>query len=86
MASTLTRKEMEQVLAEGGAVLYKNVIITDPKQLPSEADLAEGDAARTEAARQSLLEQQKMIDEQLAKLGPASSEESDKGGKKGEGK
>lgn len=47
--ATLTRKQMEQVLAQGGSVLYNGQVITQADALPTDADLAAGDPTREQA-------------------------------------
>lgn len=64
----LTRKEMERVLAEGGSVLYKGAIITNAAELPSVADIAQGDPAQEAAAKSDLEKQVKDLQAQLATL------------------
>lgn len=53
----MTRAEMEAVIARGGSVSYKGLIITRVANLPTEADLAEGDSTRSAAVVQSLDQQ-----------------------------
>jgi DNA uptake protein ComE-like DNA-binding protein len=50
----LTRKEMEAAIAIGGSVLYKGQMLWQAGQLPTEADLAEGDAAQSAVVASSL--------------------------------
>ena len=57
----LTHEGMLSVLRAGGSVILNGSIITDPRNLPSEAQLAKGNAAKEAQARQNL-------DAQIARL------------------
>jgi hypothetical protein len=57
----LTRAGMEHVLRSGGTVLLDGELLESAADLPSEADLAKGDAQRTAQVRQA-------IDNQIATL------------------
>lgn len=58
---TLTRQDMEAVIKGGGSVLYKGQTLWQLSQLPTDADLAEGDPAAESAAAAAL-------DQQIAHL------------------
>ena len=64
----LTRHGMEQALKAGGSVLHGERIITNAKDLPSEAELASGDIAAEDAARASIAERQAALDRESAIL------------------
>lgn len=57
----LTRAQMEQAIQDGGSVVVNGQILSRIDDLPSEADLAQGDAAKEQAARAAL-------DQQIARL------------------
>jgi hypothetical protein len=59
---------MEQAIAKGGSVLHGGRTITSFKDLPSEAELSQGNEAAEEAARASLAERQAQIDREKAIL------------------
>lgn len=63
--ATLTRGQMEQAIREGGSVLYGGQVITRIDHLPSEAELAKGDADKEAAAASDL---QALIDALQAQL------------------
>jgi hypothetical protein len=65
----LTRNGALQVIRGGGSVIIGGKQIDREQDLPDEADFAGDDEAAQEAARQRLVEQQKLIDAQLNKLG-----------------
>ena len=71
---TLTREQMERAIDEGGSVLYQGRILTSKEQLPSEAELAKGDANREEAARRELQAQIARLSAELSLLQPAAPE------------
>jgi hypothetical protein len=64
----LTRDEMAAVIAGGGSVLYEGRTIWRAQDLPSEADLAQGDPEKEAAASASLQEQIAQLQADLAKL------------------
>jgi hypothetical protein len=64
----MNRKEMEQVIAEGGSVLYEGRIITKAKDLPDAADLAIAGAEDPDATAESLDAQIKALQEKKAAL------------------
>lgn len=66
--ATLTRQEMEQVITGGGSVLHEGRIHDRIDTLPDEADLAQGDEARTNAARDAIDSQIASLTAQRAKL------------------
>jgi len=66
--ATLTRKEMEQVITDGGSVLHEGVLHTHVQTLPDEADLAVGDETRMQEARDALDRQMASLAAQRAKL------------------
>lgn len=68
----LTRKGMEAVIAEGGSVIHGGRTISNVDDLPSEAEVAEGDEAATLDALANLDRQQAAIDAQRARLTSAS--------------
>lgn len=66
--ATLTRDEMEAVIRNGGSVLHKGQHLTHIEHLPTEGDLAEGDAAAIQAALDGIAAQRAALDEQERKL------------------
>jgi hypothetical protein len=72
MATSLTREQMEQVIRNGGSVSYgvgQNVRhITRIEDLPSEAELSEGDEVRAQAALDDLSHQQAQIEAKKQQL------------------
>lgn len=77
----LTRAEMEQVIREGGSVLHGGRLISQVEQLPSAADLAQGDPVAESAVANALQEQIANLQAQLNKLtSPASSALATSGG------
>lgn len=64
----LTRHGMEQAIRGGGSVLHDGRTITRVQDLPSEAELAQGDTAAEEAARASIAERQAQLDRERAIL------------------
>lgn len=69
--ATLSRVEMEAVIASGGSVLYDGHILTRIEQLPSAAALAAGDPAKEAEATADLQAQITELQAQLAQLQPA---------------
>lgn len=67
-AGKLTRAGMESVLQRGGSVLFNSRTISRLDQLPSEAEVAKGDADQERAARSRLKERQRALDEEMAIL------------------
>lgn len=68
--ATLTRDEMRKVIQEGGSVLWQGHTLTRLEQLPSEAQLAQGDPEKEHAATESLQTQIAQLQAQLAQLQP----------------
>jgi hypothetical protein len=72
MATSLTREQMEQVIRNGGSVSYgvgQNVRhITRIEDLPSEAELSEGDEVRAQAALDQLNNEQAQIEAKKQQL------------------
>jgi hypothetical protein len=68
----LTREGMVAAVRRGGSVLHKGAVINDERKLPSEADLAQGDARATQQALAGLDAQQRELDAQRQKLLAAS--------------
>ena len=68
MATSYTRQQMEDLIATGHSVLHNNRIIVRAADLPTEADLAEGDAGLTQAALDGIEAQQAALDAQRTKL------------------
>lgn len=66
--TTLSRADMEEVIRSGGSVLHKGQHLTRLEHLPSEADLADGDSAATQAALDGLAVQRAALDEQERRL------------------
>jgi DNA uptake protein ComE-like DNA-binding protein len=64
----LTRTEMEKAIAEGGSVLVKGAIIARVEDLPTAAEIAQGDPAKEAAARQDLEAKVADLQSQLALL------------------
>ena len=70
MADKLTRSGMEQIIKGGGSVMLDDGrIISSVGDLPTEAQLAKGDARSEAAAKSALLAQRAAIDAQLNALG-----------------
>jgi len=80
--ATLRRQEMEQVINSGGSVLHNGTVHTDVRTLPDEADLAQGDEVRTNAARDAIDQQLAALTAQRAKLDAAPSDTTPDGKKK----
>lgn len=70
--ANLTRKDMIEILREGGSVIYNGFHIKDLRNLPSEAELALGDPDRERAALAELQAQKAELDAQLLLLQQAS--------------
>lgn len=68
--ATLSRAEMESVIAGGGSVLYDGHTLTRVEQLPSAAQLAAGDPAKEAEATADLQAQIAELQAQLATLQP----------------
>jgi hypothetical protein len=72
VASSLTRQQMEEIIRNGGSVSYgvgQNVRhITRIEDLPSEAELSEGDEVRAQAALDQLSNQQAEIEAKKQQL------------------
>jgi hypothetical protein len=72
MASSLTRQQMEDIIRNGGSVSYgigQNVRhITRIEDLPSEAELSEGDEVRAQAALDQLNNEQAQIEAKKQQL------------------
>src|SRR4051794_26086793 len=72
MATSLTRQQMEDIIRNGGSVSYgvgQNVRhITRIEDLPSEAELSEGDEVRAQAALDELSTQQAQIEAKKQQL------------------
>jgi hypothetical protein len=72
VASSLTRQQMEEIIRNGGSVSYgvgQNVRhITRIEDLPSEAELSEGDEVRAQAALDQLSNQQAQIEAKKQQL------------------
>lgn len=65
---TISRAEMQSAIAAGGVVLHDGRIYNDPNLLPTEAELAKGDPAKEEKAREDLQAQIDALKSQLAVL------------------
>jgi hypothetical protein len=70
MATTLTREQMETVIRRGGSVLHNGQTITRVQDLPSLAELAQGDPAAEAEALKALQQQMAEVQSQIAKLQP----------------
>lgn len=68
---TLSRAEMAQVIQGGGSVLYLGRTLTSLAQLPSEAELAEGDPEQSAAVVSALDAQIQALQAQRDKLAMA---------------
>jgi DNA uptake protein ComE-like DNA-binding protein len=66
------REHMERVIKEGGSVYHRGAIINNVAHLPSEAQLAKGDAGREDAARKSLAARRALLDAEEAELNTGS--------------
>ena len=64
----LTRAGMEKTIRDGGSVQWNGNIVTNVGDLPTEADLAEGNEQATQVALDSLDRQQAALDAQRAQL------------------
>lgn len=64
----LTRAGMEAVVRRGGSVLHGGRIVTRVEDLPSAAELSQGDQAAEQAARASIDERQAALDRERAVL------------------
>lgn len=71
MRGMLSRQEMERVIQQGGAVLYRGRSIARVQDLPSEAELAQGDPQAELQAAANLQTQMAELQRQLAQLQPA---------------
>ncbi len=67
----LTRAGMEHAIRNKGSAMHNNVIHTSVDTLPSAAELAKGNPALEQQARDELLRARAILDEQIAKLPPA---------------
>jgi len=83
----MKRSEMEQIIVQGGSVLYQGRTISRVQDLPSEADLAVGDPAQEAAATAALQAQMADLQAQIDRLSqPAKTKEpKDPRAKGGEG-
>jgi hypothetical protein len=66
----LTRRGMEQVLAEGGSVLHNGHVIQHAAHLPNESELAKGNPDRASAVRAALERQIASLTAQMSDLDP----------------
>ena len=64
----LTRAEMEQVIKDGGSVMYGGRVLNRAEHLPSEAELAQGNPAAEAAAESNLMAEADRISQQLQLL------------------
>ncbi len=64
----LSRQDMEALLLQGGSVLYRGRVITREVDLPTLAELAQGDPVAETAAVATLQEQIDRLQAQLATL------------------
>jgi hypothetical protein len=71
MPASLSRADMERVIKDGGSVLHRGILHTRVETLPTEADLAEGDPAREQAAREALDAQIAALTAQRSRLDQA---------------
>jgi hypothetical protein len=62
----LTRHGMEEAIRNGGSVIHNGVVVSRLDQLPSEAELAQGDTAAENAALSSLDDRQAALDRERA--------------------
>lgn len=67
-SSKLSRRDMEDVIKQGGSVMYKGQVLTHVGHLPPEADLVAGDEEAEKRVAEELQRQRDAIDAQLAKL------------------
>lgn len=72
--ATMTRAQMEAVIAGGGSVLHGGKLYTRVEHLPSEAELAQGDPAAEQAAAARLQEEIVRLQEQVARLSAGQAE------------
>lgn len=73
MNSTMERADFFQVLREGGTVTYKGSLIKSVADIPSEAELAQGDPAAELEAKQNILAEMDRLKNELAILRSAES-------------
>jgi hypothetical protein len=66
--ATLSRDQMEAVIANGGSILYGGRLITRVEHLPSEADLAAGNPDAEAKAAERLQQQMDALQKQMARL------------------
>lgn len=64
----LTHAGMEAVIAAGGSVLHNGKVVTDLGNLPSEVDMARGDAEREKQLAAALDDQIARLQQQKAML------------------
>lgn len=64
----LTRAGMEHVIRSGGSVVHEGKVYSKMEHLPSEADLAKGDADAEAAALENINRQRAQLDAQEAQL------------------
>ena len=68
--SVRDRKEMEAAIQEGGSVLYAGRVVSRAEDLPSEVELARGDAEKEAVVAARIDAQIAALSAQRAKLGP----------------
>jgi hypothetical protein len=64
----LTYEGMCAVIDDGGSVMYNGAVITDKANLPSQAQLAKGNATKEAAVRKSLAARRAELDAEEARL------------------
>jgi hypothetical protein len=67
-ARTISRAQMERAIREGGSVLYGGRVISRAEQLPSEAELAQGDPDAEAEAQANLQAQMAALQAQMERL------------------
>ena len=77
MSTTLTRDEMEAVIKQGGSVLHKGRTISRVQDLPSLADLAQGDPVAEVQVLATLQQQMADLQAQIATLQPTPADDGD---------
>ncbi len=66
--SKLTRKEMAEIINRRESVTLDGVLITELSQIPSDAELAKGNAEAEDLAKKNILAKMKELEAELALL------------------
>lgn len=65
----LTHASMQRIVRQGGGIMYGHAVLTTPESLPTEAQLAKGDAVKMAAAAENIRQQMAALQAQLQTLG-----------------